>query len=445
MTPDESDTALDAKLVRRIGDAAKRAPSHSGLVTRAQHRLRHTQFAVEWTTRGPKKLQALVEQVRKLDAMVDQRELDVRGLADACRQIQEQIETTLGRIPTGVTQAIANPDVGVLSEDDRRSMAEMFAHVTTLASLTKQLERLHGDLPGDVHDVVGEVLDRAHQDLATLPVARGAVRLASEIAEQRQLLQKLEQQLHDGPSRLESATTQLEGDIVAAEAAAREAEAERNAEHQRAAQVSAELEHLEHATAEAQRRVRNLTAEAKVVEAAVEARDPGAARRVYHLFREAAHHVEYKREAEEAREAAADSAERHDALSAAYRELIEDHERTRETLDTWQDEANALRTALYDVEDRIAQLHLDNRELADELERAWEQCREAHARGRPITHLPPALREPLYRARLLTFGEIADHTEEELLQIPDVGPARVREIRSLLKDAGLELRGEWHA
>lgn len=205
--------------------------------------------------------------------------------------------------------------------------------------------------------------------------------------------------------------------------------------------TSAELEEVEHHHHRATRQLRDLRATGETILAHVEQdHGPVAATRLYHNFRESHHYIEYRREAEEARKAAR-------SLKAEWDRCIENH-------DQLVDKYNSLLTTISEMKDEIGS-------KAEALRDCWAQ--EDHLQGtiealqefsedlqqkvralQPVNvMLPAAAYNPLIRERLLTYGQVAQKSRQELLAIRGLGENLVGQIEGALAAEGLALRSEW--
>lgn len=205
--------------------------------------------------------------------------------------------------------------------------------------------------------------------------------------------------------------------------------------------TSAELEGVEHHHHRATRQLQDLRATGETISAQVEQdHGPVAATRLYHNFRESHHYVEYRREAEEARKAAR-------SLEAERDRCIEDHNQL-------VDKYNSLLGAISDMQNEIVA-------KAEELQTCWAQ--EDHLQGtiaalqesleelqqevralQPVNvTLPASAYNPLIREGLLTYGQVAQKSRQELLAFRGLGEGLVGQIEGALAAVGLALRSEW--
>lgn len=379
----------------RARTLAEQAPEGRGVLARATRRS-FPEGAVAWATQGPERLVRLLEAVREKEEKATRMRAATGGLDRKRKALAEKLlsEVRTYKPPASLTKVVGE---ALKADADPEQISAASAIVSALR------ERQHRQ---DEYESLEKSIEAAPKDLAT---ARGGLERS---------LEKAVADLHEakrGLATLQSA----------------------------AMQRSAEAEQVELDLAGSVRKLRTLQDEARLITAHVEEKRPVEARRLYHLFREAAYHRQYKRDAEEAEELRAQAEAALELKSADYNQITEQYNKL-------VDGYNEIDRQLHDSRDLEGQLRADLRwsvdrhtELEDTVASLQQMCEETAARGTPISRIPRASAvRALAEANLFTFGKLADSTEEELRAISGIGEAAIAEIKRNLNEVGLWLR-EW--
>lgn len=313
---------LDSQLVQRAHTAAEQAPSGKRLIDRAKRSVRYSDLAFRWATKGPRDLVAVLEDAERLareeKGLVEESKKDRATYQRRSRALRSEVDSHPS-LRAAVVEALEEEKS---SEKKVKAAADAIARVRKLASLHQDLTQLRDRLPPPLYQEVEQLVSAASEDIAQLPAAIAAVDLAHKAIGLQKDIERRQAKLERSPANL----TKQKGSLAsqAAELGKEIAGLREDLARQRqgAVEVSAEKEHLEHAIATTAATLRGLENEAKVVTARVEGRGPAAARRIYHLLREATGYHEYRRDAEEAQQNASDLAEKLDQLVEKHNELV---------------------------------------------------------------------------------------------------------------------------
>lgn len=379
----------------RARKAADSAPSGLGFATKVTRRS-FPPGAVTWAVQGPHDLLRLLQDAERLQREAERAE-----------------------------------DVGRKTQETGNALRQ---------TLLGELEQHKGDHP-DLVGAAEEALEAGPTDHDQGDTAAAIVATFRERDRLRKTLRGLEQEINQGPADERLAKQELERSCSQAQAEIAALEKRLEAGRHRAMQVSGEHEQIEHTLAEARRALRDLMNEARVFTATVEQIQPATARRLYHLFREAAYYREYKRDAEEAKRQAeqAEAARRqlideYNALVERYNSQLGEHQRLASDWDDLYTEVESMRNALQQGEAQIFRLD-------EELSAAWKERAVAYAMGRPVSDIPRAATvTALVNGGILTYGQLAERSEEEIRALHGVGDAGIQAIRRSLADVNLGLR-----
>jgi predicted nucleic acid-binding Zn-ribbon protein len=433
---------IEPAVMHRVRAGAKSAPSGKRLADRAQRPLRYSDEAFRWAVRGPKDLLAVAEDAQRLEV----EERNVRKRIDGAHQDRDRVEATL-LAQVDDHPALKRAVEEALVEDAPSNHLEAAAHAVAqaekLANLRRELEGLKPRLEPSLHQEAEAIIAAASTDIGQLAAAIAAVELAQEVVDLQEQVARIRKRLEKSPTSLATKKRSLGARTAELEAEVQGLRQVLDSHRQQAVQISAEEEHLEHAIATSAATLRDLVNEAKVVTGQIEEREPAAARRIYHLFREAGNYREHRREAEEAQAQAAELAEEHGGLIAQHNDLVDDFNDRGALVSQLQDENTYLQDRLRELDETNDDLLNQVGALHVEVDTVRSKLWEASARARPVSELPARLAQALSSAGLHTFGQLADSSEGDLLKVYGVASAGIRTIERALANEGLSLRDSW--
>ena len=434
---------VDPQLMARARKAAEAAPSRGGLADRVR-KLRFSEFAYRWATEGPENLVAILEDAEHLSRQV--RELESRK-AELEMKREARAQELLDEVAAYPSLHAIVADV---LQNERPSQeasvkaATAIAQAREVARLQEAQGRITSHLAPPIAKLIKDTVSEAVVDIGKLGPAIKAVEFGQELLKLERSIEASESKLKRLPDKLEGKKRAL---IAAIDEARTDVAAAKNdlKDHRvQATHISAENEQLEHAVSQTEANLRTLASEAKIVTAAVEGQDPAAARRLYHLFREATHYREYRRDAEEAQEKAHELIQKLQELTSAYNELVNRSNGQQARISALEQQNDALRVELsaaqYDRDLYVADLQ----RCEDDVAHLTQRLSSSQAHARSVSDISqPALVELLKDAGFYTYGDLARATESELLAVPGIGDASVQKIRRSLYEAGLDLKNTW--